>query len=64
MKCFLAILSILLLSSCAVYKDKDGGSHLEILPPPVAVAPYPAPPPPVYYYPGYYYYYPRGHYYR
>jgi len=43
---------LLLLSACAVYKDKEGQTHYEVLPPPPAVAyvPAPAPPPPPVYY--------------
>jgi hypothetical protein len=59
------------LQGCAIYKDKNGATHIEALPPPAAV--YVAPPPPVYvapppaYYPypaPYYgpYYYPGGYY--
>jgi len=75
MKRLLACFCFLTLCSCAVYKDKDGQTHYEFLPPPPAVyyAPppevyYPPAPPPVYYAPApppYYYggyYYPRYYY--
>jgi len=46
--------ALLLLSACAVYKDKEGQTHYEVLPPPKEVtyvpAPPPPPPPPAYYY--------------
>ena len=53
MKLPLTCLCLLLVSACAVYKDKDGQTHYEVLPPPPAVyyAPPPPPPPPVYYAP-------------
>jgi len=66
MKRLLAGLCLLLLSACAVYKDKEGMTHYEALPPPqVTYVPAqppvyyaPPPPPPVYYAspppPGYY----------
>ncbi|MFP5240191.1 MAG: hypothetical protein ACLGQW_10205 [Acidobacteriota bacterium] len=59
---------LLLLSACAVYKDKQGQTHYEVLPQPSEVTvvhtpPPPPPPPPAYYYapapppppPAYYY---------
>jgi hypothetical protein len=50
-----ALCGLLLLSACAVYKDKSGQTHYELLPPPPAVAYVPVspppPPPPVYYAP-------------
>jgi len=62
MKYLLAVLFVIVLSSCAIYKDRNGGTHVEVLPPPVAVVPAPAPP--MVYYPGYYNYSPRVYYYR
>jgi len=69
MKRLLSGLCLLLcLSACAVYKDKDGVTHYELLPPGPAVyygpGPYYAPAPPAYYYDAYpYYYYAPGYYY-
>ncbi|WP_243439779.1 hypothetical protein [Fundidesulfovibrio soli] len=59
MKRLMLGLCLLLMSGCAVYKDKDGVTHYELLPPAPAV--YYGPPAyyyepyPYYYYPGYYY---------
>lgn len=78
MKGLIAGLCLVLLSACAVYKDKEGATHYELLPPPPAVAYVPVPPPPVAYVPApppppaYYYdpyypgysYYPRSYYRR
>jgi len=45
---YVLLLAAILVSSCAVYKDKEGNTHMELLPPPPAVV-YQAPPPGVYY---------------
>lgn len=63
----LLVLLLAGLAGCAVYKDKEGRTHLEFLPPPAAVyvgpPAYPYPYYAPYYYPYYpYYYYPRGYY--
>lgn len=67
---FLGVLFMsMFISACAVYKDKQGQTHYEFLPPAtgVYVDPYyyPPPPPPAYYGYGYYYpyYYPYYGYY-
>ena len=49
MKCLILCVCCLMLSACAVYKDREGQTHYELLPPPPAV--YYAPPPAVYYEP-------------
>lgn len=53
MKRLLAGVCILFLTACAVYKDKEGNTHYEVLPaqPAVAYVPAPPPPPPQEYYP-------------
>ena len=67
----LTLLALVLpfLFGCAVYKDKEGHTHMEFLPPPAAV--YVGPPayyyPPAPYYGPYYYgpyYGPYGYYWR
>ena len=63
----LFIAGLLGLQGCAIYKDKDGVTHVEALPPPpVYVAPPVYAAPPAYYaYPAPYYgpyYYPGGYY--
>ena len=68
MKSLLIVLCCVILGGCAVYKDKQGQTHYEVLPPapdvsyappPPPPPPYYAPPPPPYYYapppPGVYY---------
>ncbi|MFP5240647.1 MAG: hypothetical protein ACLGQW_12520 [Acidobacteriota bacterium] len=64
MKRLMLGLCLLLLSGCAVYKDKDGVTHYELLPPAPAVyyGPDPYYAPPAYYYGPYPYYY-QGYYY-
>ncbi|WP_243359297.1 hypothetical protein [Fundidesulfovibrio terrae] len=69
MERFALCFCLLMLCSCAVYKDKEGQTHYEFLPPPPAVYYAPAPPPAYYApapqpYPYGYYYYPHYYYRR